>query len=115
MSELNGMSCAEFHDSAAELALGVLTGRERAEALAHLDYCEACREHVRSLTVTSEKMLSLLPTAEPPADSRPGSWIGSVSRRPPRSRSVTAGGGQRGVTDSVPAGRWRPPRSWSPC
>jgi anti-sigma-K factor RskA len=67
MSELNGMSCAEFHDSAAELALGVLTGRERAEALAHLDYCEACREHVRSLTVTSEEMLSLLPTAEPPA------------------------------------------------
>ena len=67
MSELNGMSCAEFHDSAAELALGVLTGRERAEALAHLDYCEACREHVRSLTVTSEKMLGLLPTAEPPA------------------------------------------------
>ena len=34
MSEVNGMSCAEFHDSAAELALGVLTGRERAEALA---------------------------------------------------------------------------------
>ena len=67
MSELDGVSCAEFHDSAAELALGVLTGRERAEALAHLDYCEACREHVRSLTVTSEKMLSLLPTAEPPA------------------------------------------------
>ena len=33
MSELNSMSCAEFHDSAAELALGVLTGRERAEAL----------------------------------------------------------------------------------
>jgi anti-sigma-K factor RskA len=67
MSELNGMSCAEFHDSAAELALGVLTGRERAEALAHLDHCEACREHVRSLTVTSEKMLGLLPAAEPPA------------------------------------------------
>jgi len=30
MSELNSMSCAEFYDSAAELALGVLTGRERA-------------------------------------------------------------------------------------
>jgi hypothetical protein len=67
MSELSSMSCAEFHDSAAELALGVLTGRERAEALAHLDYCEACREHVRSLTVTGEKMLGLLPAAEPPA------------------------------------------------
>src|SRR5215469_4018705 len=67
MSELNSMSCAEFYDSAAELALGVLTGRERAEALAHLDRCEACREHVRQLTVTGEQMLSLLPTAEPPA------------------------------------------------
>ena len=67
MSELDGMSCAEFHDSAAELALGVLTGRERAEALAHLDHCEACREHVRQLTMTGEQMLGLLPTAEPPA------------------------------------------------
>ena len=67
MSELNSMSCAEFSDSAAELALGVLTGRERAEALAHLDYCEACREHVRQLTATGEQMLGLLPTAEPPA------------------------------------------------
>lgn len=67
MSELNSMSCAEFHDSAAELALGVLTGRERAGALAHLDHCEACREHVRQLTTTGEELLGLLPTAEPPA------------------------------------------------
>src|ERR1700739_2667861 len=67
MSELNGMSCAEFHDSAAELALGVLTGRERAEALAHLDHCEACREHVRQLTMTGEELLGLLPPREPPA------------------------------------------------
>jgi anti-sigma-K factor RskA len=67
MSELHSMSCAEFHDSAAELALGVLTGRERAEALAHLDHCEACREHVRQLTTTGEELLGLLPFAEPPA------------------------------------------------
>jgi len=67
MSELNSMGCAEFADSAAELALGVLTGRERAEALAHLDHCEACREHVRQLTITGEQMLGLLPAAEPPA------------------------------------------------
>jgi hypothetical protein len=67
MSELNSMSCAEFYDSAAELALGVLTGRERAEALAHLDHCEACREYVRQLTMTGEELLSLLPSAEPPA------------------------------------------------
>lgn len=66
MSELNGMSCADFGDVAAELALGVLTGRERAEALSHLDHCEACREHVRQLTTTGEELLGLLPSAEPP-------------------------------------------------
>jgi hypothetical protein len=67
MSELNDMTCAEFADVAAELALGVLTGRERAEALAHLDHCEACREHVRRLTMTGEQLLGLLPSREPPA------------------------------------------------
>ena len=67
MSELNEMSCAEFADAAAELALGVLTGRERARALAHLDRCEACRENVRQLTVTGEELVGLLPAIEPPA------------------------------------------------
>jgi len=66
MSE-NEMSCAEFADAAAELALGVLTGRERARALAHLDRCEACRENVRQLTVTGEELVGLLPAIEPPA------------------------------------------------
>ena len=67
MSELNEMSCREFSDVAAELALGVLTGRERAQALAHLDHCDACRETVRELTMTGEALVGLLPSAEPPA------------------------------------------------
>ena len=67
MSEVNDMSCAELADAAAELALGVLTGRERAEALAHLDHCETCREHVRQLTMTGEELLGLIPPREPPA------------------------------------------------
>ncbi len=67
MSEVNEMGCAEFADAAAELALGVLTGRERAQALAHLDQCEACRENVRQLTVTGEELVGLLPAIEPPA------------------------------------------------
>src|SRR5215471_4518694 len=66
MSELNDMGCARFTDVAAELALGVLTGRERAEALAHLDHCDECREHVRQLTMTGEELLGLLPSSEPP-------------------------------------------------
>ena len=67
MSEVNEMGCAEFADAAAELALGVLTGRERARALAHLDWCDTCRENVRQLTVTGEELVGLLPALEPPA------------------------------------------------
>lgn len=67
MSELNDMACAELADVAAELALGVLTGRERARAIAHLDECDACREDVRQLMATGGQLLELLPTAEPPA------------------------------------------------
>ena len=66
MSELNEMGCAGFADVAAELALGALTGRERAEALEHLDRCAACQEHVRQLTVTGQELLWLLPPEEPP-------------------------------------------------
>ena len=67
MSELNEMGCREFSDVAAELALGVLTGRERAQALAHLDHCASCREEVGQLTATGEGLLGLLPSVEPPA------------------------------------------------
>jgi hypothetical protein len=74
MSELNGetggidrVDCAQLVDMAAELALGVLTGRERAAALAHLDGCPACSEYVRELTLTGEELLGLLPPHEPPA------------------------------------------------
>lgn len=64
MSERGG--CEELAGVAAELALGVLTGRERADALAHLEGCDECRERVRQLTATGEGLLGLLPAAEPP-------------------------------------------------
>jgi hypothetical protein len=67
MSEPNEMTCAELADVAAELALGVLTGRERAAAVAHLEWCESCREDVRQLMATGEQLLELLPPVEPPA------------------------------------------------
>jgi hypothetical protein len=76
MSEPNEMGCSEFTDVAAELALGVLTGRERAEATAHLEHCDACRENVRQLTMTGEGLLGLLPDVEPP----PGFEAGVMDR-----------------------------------
>ena len=66
MNERNGMTCGELADVAAELALGVLTGRERAAAIAHLGTCEVCREDVRQLMATGEQLRELLPAAEPP-------------------------------------------------
>jgi hypothetical protein len=65
-SELNEMSCVEFDEVAAELALGVLTGRERATALEHLDRCEACRTSIRQLSMTGDELVGLLPAIEPP-------------------------------------------------
>ncbi|HJT03476.1 MAG TPA: hypothetical protein VJ757_07590 [Pseudonocardiaceae bacterium] len=64
MSELTCQQCREL---AAELALDVLPGRERAGALAHLDGCAACRDTVSALTVTADRLVELLPGAEPPA------------------------------------------------
>ena len=58
------MGCARLASVATELALGVLTGPS-AEALAHPDRCEACRENVRQLTMTGEELLELLPASEP--------------------------------------------------
>ncbi len=66
MNELNEMGCDEFGGVADELALGILTGRERARALAHLDHCDSCRDHVGRLTSTAEQLLALLPASEPP-------------------------------------------------
>jgi anti-sigma-K factor RskA len=84
MSERIEMSCREFSDVAAELALGVLTGRERAAAIAHLDQCDACQENVRQLTMTGEGLLELLPTREPPAgfESRVMERIGLAAPAP---------------------------------
>jgi anti-sigma-K factor RskA len=84
VSELNEMGCAEFADVTAELALGVLTGRERAEALAHLERCAACQKTVRHLTVTGEELLRLLPAAEPPPgfETRVLERLGIAARSP---------------------------------
>jgi len=133
MSERDEMNCDEMADLAAELALGVLTGRERAQAIAHLDRCDACRENVRQLTETGEGLLGLLPSSEPPAgfESRVVARLGAASQhrarpgtgqpRPKLTRRMLAtaavvlaaaaaglgGWGLRGATSSPGAGNIR--------
>ncbi|MFE8945594.1 hypothetical protein [Streptomyces sp. NPDC007856] len=60
-------NCDKLRQIGAELALGVLPGRERAEAVAHLDRCADCREYVRQLTLVGDRLIGLLPDSEPPA------------------------------------------------
>ncbi|WP_416981382.1 hypothetical protein [Streptomyces sp. T028] len=60
------MECERLRELGAELALGVLPARERAEAVAHLDRCPHCREYVERLTAVGDGLLTLLPGAEPP-------------------------------------------------
>ena len=93
MNENSDMTCTELADVAAELALGVLTGRERALAVAHLDNCDACREDVRQLMATGEQLLELVPPAEPPAgfETRVLERLGMPvpPPEPPRLRRIT--------------------------
>jgi hypothetical protein len=59
-------SCDRARELAPELALDVLTGYERATAQTHLSECPECRAYVGSLTRVSDRLLSLVPSAEPP-------------------------------------------------
>ncbi|HTU74998.1 MAG TPA: hypothetical protein VMG38_15900 [Trebonia sp.] len=85
---LDEMSCGELGDVAAELALGALTGRERGRALVHLDWCLACQERVRKLTVAGEDLLGLLPGQDPP----PGFEIRVLARMGPPGDEVSGTG-----------------------
>ncbi len=59
--------CSTCRSVAAELALGLVTGRERADALAHLDACPACRAHVEGLARVHDALRTLPPAHDPPA------------------------------------------------
>jgi len=60
------LSCEQCDELTAELALGVLGGRERAEALAHLSRCARCQDSVSAMTATVGRLVELLPEADPP-------------------------------------------------
>jgi hypothetical protein len=55
-----------MREFAAEMALDILAGYERATAQAHLNECPSCRAYVSSLTQVSDRLLALVPSAEPP-------------------------------------------------
>jgi hypothetical protein len=58
--------CEQLREVAPDVALGLLTGEERAAALAHLEGCEACRAEVSALAVTADDVLLATPEVMPP-------------------------------------------------
>ena len=63
---MSGVDCAELREVSAELALGDLSGSERADALTHLSACPMCGQLVGELTRVAEDLLLLAPELEPP-------------------------------------------------
>jgi hypothetical protein len=58
-------SCDDYAENLAELALGILTGRDRAATLAHVDSCTHCAEELEQLAHAADAVLSVAPELEP--------------------------------------------------
>lgn len=58
--------CEWVREVAPDLALGLLTGQDRGDALAHLERCEGCRAEVAALSGTADEILLAAPEATPP-------------------------------------------------
>ena len=53
-------------DELAELSLGVLTGRERARVLAHVESCPRCADELELLSRVADTVVQAAPEMEPP-------------------------------------------------
>jgi hypothetical protein len=81
------VTCDDVRELAPDIALGLLSGVERAEAFDHLDDCPSCRALVDDLGRTADSLLLTAPEAEPP----PGFETGALARigsGPPPSMSA---------------------------
>ena len=108
-----GAGCAEVEAQAPELALGTLSGPERATALTHLAHCPTCRRLVDELATTADPLLLLAPEMEPSIgfESRVlAATLGAQDRpRPAPTSSLSAatppGRGRSGRRSRNPGGR----------
>jgi anti-sigma factor RsiW len=101
----NDAGCAGFSDDLAELALGALTGRERARTLAHVDDCPRCAEELEQLSHVADAVLRTAPEVEPP--------VGFESRLFERMGVTESAVRDRRRLRSLPSMRSRRPRQWA--
>ncbi len=57
--------CEEYENELAELALGILTGRERARVLSHVGSCPRCAEELEVLSRAADTVVLAAPEMEP--------------------------------------------------
>jgi len=62
----SGPECGRYAEEIAELALGISTGRQRAQALAHVEACPWCHAEMEQLSLAADSLLDVLPSVEPP-------------------------------------------------
>lgn len=94
---MTATGCRACRDVAAELALGIAVGDERAAALDHLSSCRTCRSELRGLIATFDALLTAAPSIEPPpgfedravATLAPGEVV-ATGRRPRRRVALVA-------------------------
>lgn len=106
------MRCEQLHEVAPDVALGLLTGEERAAALAHLDRCESCRADVAALAGVADEVLLAGPEATPPAGFAPGVLARLAGERAGREAAAATApvvGPRAPTPPSAPA---RARRSW---
>ena len=63
---MTSSACAEVELLLPELALGTISGEDRARALEHLGTCHRCSDELRKLNELGDQLLLLAPSAEPP-------------------------------------------------
>jgi hypothetical protein len=88
--EMNERGCDEYADDLGELALGVLTGRDRARALSHVEACPRCAEELEQLSRAADAVVQVAPEVEPPVgfETRVFERMGVANVRPRRRRPV---------------------------
>lgn len=95
-----------MHDLAADVALGLADGEERAAALRHLADCGDCRRLVERFSDVADELLTLAPVQEPPVgfESRVVERLGlTAPRRPRRARRLLLRVGPAIATAAVTA------------
>jgi anti-sigma factor RsiW len=64
--EVSERGCAGYENELAELALGVLTGRDRVRVLSHVESCPRCAEELEILSRTADSVVLAAPEMDPP-------------------------------------------------